>query len=341
MGGVTSADVARESGVSRTTVSYVLNGTAGTSISEATRRRVLEAAERLGYAPSAAARTLRSGRSDLVLCVLPDWPVGPVVETMLDHLADELAERELSVLVHHVRGDRPLTHLWRAVTPRTVVGLTPFEPDEVRAMRRAGIQVVGEDVDDGASGPADSAEPGGHGARAPATSAEDPQPIIGRLQADRLVARGCRRIGYATTADPRVADFAAARLAGVRAACGEHGLAEPVVIPVRVDAASGAEAVAAWTQADVDGVAAYNDEVAFAVLAGARGAGLDVPADLAVIGVDDVPLAALASPPLTTVTQSIEREASYLAACVLAALDGEDAPPRPHDAPALVERDSA
>ena len=169
----------------------------------------------------------------------------------------------------------------------------------------------------------------------------DPQPLIGRLQADRLVARGCRRIGYATTDDPRVADFAERRLAGVRAACVEHGLPEPVVIPVRVDPAAGAEAVAAWTQADVDGVAAYNDDVAFAVLAGARAAGLAVPADLAVIGVDDVPLAALASPPLTTVTQSIEREASYLAACVLAALDGEDAPPRPRDAPALVARDSA
>ena len=76
MAGVTSADVARESGVSRTTVSYVLNGTPGTSISDATRQRVLEAAARLGYAPSAAARTLRSGRSDLVLCLLPDWPVG-------------------------------------------------------------------------------------------------------------------------------------------------------------------------------------------------------------------------------------------------------------------------
>ncbi|WP_242609610.1 LacI family DNA-binding transcriptional regulator [Agromyces ramosus] len=320
---MTSADVARESGVSRTTVSYVLNGTAGTSISEATRRRVLEAAERLGYAPSAAARTLRSGRSDLVLCVLPDWPVGPVVETMLDHLADELAERELSVLVHHVRGERPLSHLWRTVTPRTVVGLAPFEPGEVRAMRQAGIQVVG---DDGA----------GRGA-----AMVDPQPLIGRLQAERLAARGCRRVGYATTDDPRVADFAERRLAGVRAACVERGLSEPVVIPVRVDPAAGAEAVAAWMQADVDGVAAYNDDVAFAVLAGARAAGLAVPADLAVIGVDDVPLAALASPPLTTVTQSIEREASYLAACVLAALDGEDAPPRPRDAPALVERDSA
>lgn len=321
MARVTSADVARESGVSRTTVSYVLNGTAGTSISESTRRRVLDTAARLGYAPSAAARTLRSGRSDLVLCVLPDWPVGPVVETMLDHLADDLAERGLSVLVHHVRGDRPLSDLWRAVTPRTVVGLTAFEPHEVRAMRRAGIQVVDTHADD----------PG----------AENPQPRIGRIQVERLVAGGRIRLGYATTDDRRVADFADQRLAGVRAACAEHGLAEPIVIPVAVDVVSGTSAVEAWRAAGVTGVAAYNDEVAFAVLAGARTVGLAVPDDLAVVGVDDVPLAALSAPPLTTVTQSMDREASYLAARVLAALDGENAPKRPDEGPTLVERDSA
>lgn len=321
MARVTSADVARESGVSRTTVSYVLNGTAGTSISESTRRRVLDTAARLGYAPSAAARTLRSGRSDLVLCVLPDWPVGPVVETMLDHLADDLAERGLSVLVHHVRGDRPLSDLWRAVTPRTVVGLTAFEPHEVRAMRRAGIQVVDTHADD----------PG----------AENPQPLIGRIQVERLVAGGRIRIGYATTDDRRVADFADQRLAGVRAACAEQRLAEPIVIPVGVDAASGTAAVEAWRAAGVTGVAAYNDEVAFAVLAGARTAGLAVPDELAVVGVDDVPLAALAAPPLTTVTQSMDREASYLAARVLAALDGENPPKRQNHGPMLVERGSA
>lgn len=317
---VTSADVARASGVSRTTVSYVLNGTAGASISDATRHRVLETAARLGYAPSAAARTLRSGRSDLVLCVLPDWPVGPVVETMLDHLADDLAERGLSVLVHHVRGDRPLSDLWRAVTPRTVVGLSAFDPDEERAMRQAGIQVVATEVGD--------------------PELENPQPRIGRMQVERLRSGGRDRIGYATTSDPRVRDFADQRLAGVRAECAEQGLAEPLVLPVDVDADSGAAAVAAWREAGVTGVAAYNDEVAFAVLAGARDAGLAVPDDLAVVGVDDVPLAALASPPLTTVTQSVEHEASYLAACVLAALDGDPAPPRPHDPPRLVARAS-
>jgi len=59
---VTSTDVARAVGLSRTTVSYVLNDTPGQKIPENTRRRVLDAAASLGYAPSAAARTLRSGR---------------------------------------------------------------------------------------------------------------------------------------------------------------------------------------------------------------------------------------------------------------------------------------
>lgn len=56
----TSADVARLAGVSRATVSYVLNNTSAVRISEPTRRRVHEAAEELGYVPHAAARSLRA-----------------------------------------------------------------------------------------------------------------------------------------------------------------------------------------------------------------------------------------------------------------------------------------
>ena len=327
---VTSADVARESGVSRTTVSYVLNSTPGASVSDATRRRVLDAAAQLGYAPSAAARTLRRGRSDLVLCVLPDWPVGPAVEAMIDRLADELAARGMSVLVHHVRGERPLTDLLRAVTPHTVVGLAPFDPADVRAMRQAGIGVVGT-FDEVASGPGESTD----------ATADDPQRRIGRVQAERLAERGSRRLGYATTPDPRVAAFAEGRLAGVREACTALGFEPPVVVEVALDADSGLDAVRAWTAAGVDGVAAYNDEVALAVLAGTRAAGVAVPDALAVVGVDDIPVAALASPPLTTVWQSLDRQAAYLAECVTASLDGLPQPARPRQKVELVPRASA
>ncbi len=326
MARVTSADVARASGVSRTTVSYVLNGKDGTLISAATQERVRAAAARLGYAPSAAARILRSGRSDLVLCVLPDWPVGPVIDGLLDHLARELAERDLALLVRHGRGRQPLTELLRAVTPRAVLGLTAFAPDDERAMRQADVLVLTTTVDDG---PSDS--------RVFAVS----QLQIGRLQVQHLVTAGHRAIGYAAATDDRVRDFSEPRLAGVRAACAERGLPEPVVRPVEMEVPSAVAAVRAWRAAGVTAVAAYNDEVALAVLAGARAEGLAVPADVAVIGVDDVPLARVAAPPLTTIDQAIDVQAHHLAAHILSALDGRPPPERPAEVLTVVVRDSA
>src|ERR671932_2290978 len=118
---VTSADVAREAGVSRATVSYVLNAVPHQKIAEATRQRILEAAARLGYAPSAAARAMRSGRSDIVLCLLPDWPIGPTVGGFLEHLSAALAADGLTLLAHpRARGDRPVGELWKTVNPAAV-----------------------------------------------------------------------------------------------------------------------------------------------------------------------------------------------------------------------------
>jgi DNA-binding LacI/PurR family transcriptional regulator len=76
-------------------------------------------------------------------------------------------------------------------------------------------------------------------------------------------------------------------------------------------------------------VCAYNDEVALAVLAGVRKLGLEVPGDLAVIGVDDIPSARLAEPPLTTVTTDQAAMAAYLSATVVAAISGKPGPAVP------------
>ena len=316
MRNVTSADVARDSGVSRTTVSYVLNDTPGTTISEETRARVRASAERLGYTPSAAARTLRRGRSDLVLYVLPDWPLGPAVDTLLDHLAGELAERGLSLLVHHLRRGRPLSDLWRTVIPRAVVGFTGFSPEDREAMRRAGIQVLGDldDHDPGVGGTFSASQRG-----------------IGRLQARHLIDRGHEVLGYGAATDPRVEQFVALRLEGVRAECVEARLPAPVVQPVDLALDSSSHAVRSWRghTPRVTAVAAYNDEVAIALLAGVRAEGLTAPADLAVVGVDDIPAARFTVPPLTTVSQSLEEQARHLAATVVAGLEGGAAAPAP------------
>ncbi|MFC8597532.1 LacI family DNA-binding transcriptional regulator [Isoptericola sp. NPDC057191] len=322
MPGVTSSDVARAAGVSRTTVSYVLNDTPGASVSEATRARIHAAAARLGYAPSAAARTLRRGRSDLVVCVLPDWPTGPVVDSVLDHLTDVLAARGLFVLVHHHRGSRDLADLWRAVTPRAVVGLAPFSAADVAAMERAGIQVVG------AAQPADD------------DAFDRSQRGIAALQVDHLAAAGHERLAVATTDDARLSRFADLRVAGARDACARRGLRPPLRTVVRPDEAA-TRAVRDWHGQGVTGVVAYNDDLALAVVAGAREAGLTVPGRLAVIGVDDAPAGRVASPPLTTVAQPVGPQSDHLAASVLAALDGVVAPPWPHDPARVVVRGSA
>ncbi len=140
---VTSADVAREAGVSRTTVSYVLNDTPHQKIPEETRQRVLDAVARLEYAPSAAARTLQRGRSDTVLCLLPNWPIGPAVGASLEHLSAALAARGLTLLAHPSAGSsRTLADAWRAVSPAAVVLFEDADEEDLAAMRAEGIQVT-------------------------------------------------------------------------------------------------------------------------------------------------------------------------------------------------------
>ncbi len=95
---------------------------------------------------------------------------------------------------------------------------------------------------------------------------------------------------------------------------------------VPLDVAGAAAAVARWRADEVTGICAYNDEVALAVLAGARRLGLAAPADLAVIGVDDIPAARLAVPPLTTVTTDQHLLAAHLATTIVAAVGGQPGP---------------
>ena len=311
-GRVTSADVARMAGVSRATVSYVLNDTPHQTISAATRSRVLDAAAALGYAPSAAARTLRTGRSDVVLCLLPDWPIGHEVGALLGNLSTALARSGLTFVAHPGgHADRPVAEFWKALTPAAVLAFADFSEDDIDAMRAAGVALVVALLGR---------------TRQRRRELEVPQQLVGRLQADHLVAAGHTRIGYAYPDDDRVRIFAEPRLHGVRAACAEAGVTAPDVRTVPLEAVAAADAVAGWLASGVTAVCGYNDEVAMAVLAGVRRSGRSCPADLAVIGVDDIPVAGLADPALTTVTTDQAAVAAHLAETVVAAIRGRPEP---------------
>ena len=288
---VTARDVAREAGVSQSTVSYVLNDTPHQSIPPATRARVRDAAAALGYTPSAAARALRRGASEAVLMVLPDAPIGESIAQAIEGVAEVLEPHGYAVVHRRQKEGRPLASLWRELMPAAIATLSALPADEAVLMEAAGIPVVASSLDPGHAG-----------------DVVTPQRAIGRLQVRHLAERGHRTVGFAASTDPHVQQFLAPRLTGVRHECAERGLPAPVVVDVPWDREGAVGAVRRLRDRPepVTAVAAYNDDLAFAVLAGMRTHGLRAPDDVAVIGVDNIPLAQFAVPPLTTVDSHSE-----------------------------------
>jgi len=167
---------------------------------------------------------------------------------------------------------------------------------------------------------------------------------IARLQVERLLKAGHRRLGYARPHDERLAEASEMRLKALQRACAEHGVPAPVALPVPGDA-EGAEAavdaVATWRGMvpAVTGVCAHDDVAALAVLAGLREHGLTAPADLAVIGALDSAAARLAAPPLTMVAVDMRDTARYLVDAVTSLLENRPIPAGP-EVTRVIERRS-
>jgi len=322
----TSADVARRAGVSRATVSYVLNDVPHQSIPDATRQRVLAAAAELDYTPHAAARTLRAGESRLVLFINAGIPYGANLSVMIDTLSAEVAGsgRSLVIWQQHDPGDlaSTLAHL----QPALAITLGRLSEGQRSLLARARIPSVetgtGPDLDGADTGVA--------------------------LQIRYLTSRGHRQLGYVTTADPQFGMFAGPRLAGVRSACAELGLDPPAVAeltaPPDLPIADLSAVLRAWTNrpAPVTAVACYNDVYAVACLAAASGASLRVPGNLAIIGMDDEAVSGYTQPALTTIRLHVADFARHVWTRASAELDGGPAPEHASSMPvSLVQRQSA
>ena len=273
---VTSADVARRAGVSRSTVSQVLNGH-GDRFPENTRERVAAAARELGYQPSAAGRALVRGASDIVVALIPDMTVGPTLQDFLNGATDELARHGLTLLLRLASTSPESTEAMIAgLRPAAVMCILPV-PERLRErIAQLGIRLV-------EPGPPDN---------------RDVNTEIGRAQALHLIERGYRQIAYAHLSDKRQDTFGDARERGAREACEVHGLTRPRVIrlaPSVDEAVTQLRALEAGTA-----VACYNDDVAATLLGGCRELGLRVPHDIALAGTDDTAIARLSFPAITT-----------------------------------------
>ncbi|TDC38917.1 LacI family DNA-binding transcriptional regulator [Micromonospora sp. KC213] len=288
--------VARRAGVSRATVSRVVNGstTVAEPIQEAVRRAVAE----LGYVPNAAARSLVTQRTDSVALVMPEkatrvFSDDQVFPGIIRGAAQELeaADKQLVLMLAgsaagHERVERYTTG--RHVDGVLFASLHGADPLPGRLMR-LGIPVVcaGRPLD---------------GDRVPYVDVDNVGGVVRAVR--HLIGTGRRRIG--TIAGPQDMVAGIERLAGYREVIAAAGLVELVAYG-DFTRESGASAMRELLAAhpDLDAVFAASDLMAHAALRTLREAGRRVPDDVAVIGFDDIETAAYTDPPLTTVRQPI------------------------------------
>ena len=286
---VTMADVARTSGVSLMTVSRVINGKA--EVSEDTRQRVLEVIDRLDYRPSGIARSLATRRTGTIGLVVPDI-ANPFFSDIARGVAteayredynvflcssEENAQRELDLLhsLEEKRIDGLILCSSRLADDLLAAALTRF-PTAVLVNRRVPDPKVGAVVADDETG--------------------------ARLLAAHILSGGRRRIGF--LAGPPTSYSGQARRRGYQAILRDaklpcdDGLARHCA-PVVSGGLDAALALLA-AQPQIDALLCYNDLVAVGALQACAQLGRRVPDDVAVCGFDDVPLAALVTPALTT-----------------------------------------
>lgn len=325
----TSADVARAAGVSRATVSYVLNGQQLDRISRETQERVRTSARALGYRPNAAAQTLRRGTSDIVLLSFPPWPLGPAIAESMSTWVGELGELGYTTLVHLERDDDggSLELACHRLQPACLVAPgRALSRSMVRALRAGGTTAVLAYFDDAPVG------------FVPTLTYE--QADVGRAAVGYLADAGHRALLVLLPDGPaELSRLADRRLAGAREVAVARGL---TLHEVRCGGAEVSAALAPWLsgQPEFTAVFAFNDEYAVLALQRLVRGGLAVPGDVAVIGCDDSPMAGFSAPPLTSVR--FGSDGPTLSDAVRRAVAGERLPQQiPLGRPFVVRRESA
>ncbi|MFI8519757.1 LacI family DNA-binding transcriptional regulator [Streptomyces sp. NPDC085481] len=310
--------VAERAGVSRATVSRVVNGGAG--VRDALARKVREAVDELGYIPNHAARTLVTRRNGAVAVIIaePEFRIfsDPFFERQVRGISRELSAHDTQLVLLWVEDSGDHDRIARYLGGGHVDGALAFslhDHDELPAIiRRAQVPTV-------------------FGGR-PGWTAPEGTPGVPYVDCDnrggaRCAVRHLRSLGrrhIAHITGPRDQTSALDRLHGY---WDELPDGDPsLVADGDFTREGGARAMAELLERrpDLDAVFAANDLMAAGALGMLRDRGLRVPEDVAVVGFDDMPaVAELTSPPLTTVRQDIEGMGRLMVSQLMRTLDGE------------------
>jgi LacI family transcriptional regulator len=291
----TSFDVARLAGVSRTTVSFVLNNVMDVSISEVTRQRVLDAAHQLHYHPNVAGKKLVSGKSDTVGLVLCQSPEQIFADAFLP---------QVMLGVEQAAMEQGFHVLLKPIDPNDAGGYTSL----IRENHVDGILLSGPRQDDKALIELyEEGVPVMLMGQMPHTMMPfvDVNATAGAEAATRhLISLGHRRIGMITNA-PLNYTSAQQRRTGYCQALEAAGLAvdQALIQEGSYTPISGFTAMKSLLDVSprITAVFVASDVVAMGAMLAIKRAGLRIPEDIAIVGFDDIPLAEFFDPPLTTV----------------------------------------
>jgi LacI family transcriptional regulator len=306
--------VAARAGVSKGTASKALNGRR--DVGESTRRRVLDAARELDFAPNSLARGLSGGRTGTVGVITDDLD-GRFVLPILMGAEDALGAGRISVLLCNARGDsvREAAHL-QTLLARGVDGLIVVgDSNEPRPALPGPVPVPVVYVY------APSADPGD-------VSLTPDNELIGRLATRHLLDCGRTRIAHISgEAQHRAARDRARAVFGALDDAG----AELVTPPMFGDwSAAWGRAAAALLHSrvpDVDGIICGSDRIALGVIEAIQEQQRTVPGDVSVVGIDNWrPLAEDVKPALTTVDLGLEQLGRIAAQHIFAMLEGATQP---------------
>jgi LacI family transcriptional regulator len=313
---VTLKDIAEKVGYSITTVSRALAGY--DDVAEATRQLILKTATEMGYHPNATARRLQKQRTDTIGFVIPTFGPrfsDPFFSELLTGIGNEAAQQEFDLLVStRAPGTQELQAYQHMVSGRRADGLlvvrTRRQDPRISYLLEQGFPFVAfgrSDLDidfpyvdvDGQAGVCDLTQ--------------------------HLIARGHRQIGYITA--PLDFMFAQHRLQGYKEALADNNLPfdESMVVVGELTEESGYQAGRRLLLRDEkpSAIIACNDLMALGTISAAQGLNLVVGRDIAVAGFDDIPLAAHAHPPLTTVRQPIYEIGRRICRMLIQQLRGE------------------
>jgi LacI family transcriptional regulator, galactose operon repressor len=307
---VTSQDVANLAGVSRTTVSLVLNDVEGIHITPETRQKVRDAAEKLGYIPNATAQALATRRAKAIGLVMTRSPHHIASDTFLPQILGGLLEvvkqHKLHLLIESVEvehQDRVYLELARAKHIDGMILLTPRIDDA--ALRRldeidAYTVVMGKLADSNLY------------------SIDVDNQLAARKATQYLIDMGHTRIACIANA-PASFSSAYERVLGYKDALIGSGISpeDGMIRYADFDPQSGFDCMNSLLASGQDFTAVFvaSDNVAIGAKSALREAGLRIPDDISIMGFDDIPWAKYSDPPLTTIRLPAQKLASE--ACLL------------------------